>query len=46
MMLPGIEAHLGLPPGHQVFAAMMVGTPFYEFRRIPFRRPAALEFRD
>lgn len=45
-MLPGVEDLLGLPPGHQVFAAMLVGFAQHDYRRIPARRAAQVDWRS
>lgn len=42
---PMIEA-LGLPEGHQVYGAMMIGYPRYQFKRIPLRNKLSILWRD
>jgi len=41
---PMIEA-LGLPQGHKVYGAMMLGFPKYRYFRIPQRQPARVAWR-
>ncbi|HEY5955304.1 MAG TPA: nitroreductase family protein [Polyangiaceae bacterium] len=44
MMLPGVEELLGLPDGHQAFAAMLLGFPKHQYHRIPVRRAANVDW--
>jgi len=42
---PPMMQALNLPDGHQVFGAMMVGYPQYQYYRIPSRKKAAVTWR-
>jgi len=37
-MAPSIQEILNLPEGNQIFGAMMIGYPEFEYHRIPLRR--------
>jgi nitroreductase/NAD-dependent dihydropyrimidine dehydrogenase PreA subunit len=41
---PLVEA-VGLPPGQKVFGGLTLGYPRYEFRLVPPRKPAAVDWR-
>lgn len=41
-----IRELLGLPEGHGVYAALMLGYPKYKFKRIPRRNPVELRWLD
>ena len=42
---PPLKAALGLPEGHSVCGALMLGMPKYRYQRIPPRNPAKVEWR-
>ena len=44
-MSPEVQAVLGLPEGHALYGAMMVGYPKFAYHRIPLRQPAEIVWR-
>lgn len=44
-LYPPMKEALGLPEGHRMFGALMVGRPQYYYRRIPLRKKAAVTWR-
>lgn len=36
---------LGIPPGHRIFGASMIGYPKFKYHRIPERNPAVIDWR-
>jgi len=42
---PPLAEALSLPPGQKVFGAMMLGYPRFDFRLVPPRKPAAVDWR-
>lgn len=42
---PPLAEALGLPPGQKAFGALMLGYPRFEFRLVPPRKPAAVDWR-
>ncbi len=41
---PKMREFLGLPDGHTVFGAMMIGYPDYRYQRIPIRKEAEISW--
>ncbi len=42
---PAIEKYLGIPEGHNLYGALMLGYPLYRFHRIPGRKKKEITWR-